>query len=49
MLVPHRVIEQILPIRRASGSYLVPNKGYFIQQMTRRGASTLFSYKMNER
>lgn len=38
----HRVIEIVLPIRRASGSYPVPNTGYFIQQITRRDAGTLF-------
>ena len=38
----HRVIEIVLPIRRASGSYPVPNAGYFIQQITRREAGTLF-------
>ena len=31
---------EVLPIRRASGSYPVPNTGYFIQQITRRDAGT---------
>ena len=42
MHASHRFLGEVLPIRRASGSYPVPNKGYFIQQITRRGAGTLF-------
>lgn len=39
----HRVIGIVLPIRRASRLYPVPNTGGFIQQVARRGTGAMFN------